>query len=55
MKMDLRSYEESMLGGLNDPDEVKQTIEEMRTAKVGTIKPNCWEKISDDEFEIYEM
>lgn len=55
MTMDLRSYEESMIGGLNNPEEVKAEIEEMKTAKVGTIKPNCWKKISEDEFEIYEM
>ena len=53
--MDLKSYEESLIGGLNDPDEVKAEIEEIRKAKIGTLKPNCWKKISEDEIEVFEM
>lgn len=53
--MDLESYEESLLGGLNDPEEVAKEIKEMKTAKVGTLKPNYWKKISEDKFEIFVM
>lgn len=40
--MDLASYKESLIGGLNDLEEVEKEILEMQNAKVGTIKPNCW-------------
>lgn len=53
--MDLRSYEENLLGGLNNHEEVVKEIEEMKTAKVGTLKPNCWKKVSENEFEIFAM
>lgn len=55
MIMNLRSYEESLIGGLMDADEVNEIIAEMKNAKVGTIKPDCWEKISDTEFKIYVL
>ena len=55
MIMDIKSYKESLIGGLNDTTEVEETIKEMELAKVGTIKPNCWEKISNKEFKIYSL
>lgn len=55
MMMDLESYKESLIGGLCDIDEIEAEIAEMKAAKIGTIKPNCWEKISENEFEICEL
>lgn len=53
--MDLASYKESLIGGLNDLEEVEKEILEMQNAKVGTIKPNCWEKVSEDSFLVYGL
>lgn len=53
--MDSKSYFESLIGGLMDEEEAKKEVEEMRAAKVGTIKPNCWKKIGEDEFIIYSL
>lgn len=53
--MDIESYKESLIGGLHDEEEANAEIEEMRNAKVGTLKPNCWEKIGDDKFSIYAL
>lgn len=55
MKMDIESYIESMKAGLHNPEEIRAEVEEMKKAKVGTIKPNYWEKLSENEFEIYEL
>lgn len=55
MIMDLESYRESCIGALMDVEEVDKIIDEMKSAKVGTIKPNWWEKISDTEFIIFVM
>lgn len=53
--MDIESRRESLIGGLWDEEEVNAEIEEMRNAKVGTIKPECWEKLDDDKFLIYSL
>lgn len=55
MKMDLESYKESLKGGLFNEEEVEEIIEEMRTARPGTIKPQWWWKRADDEYEIFDM
>lgn len=53
--MDLQSYKESLIGGGFDLQEVNAMLEEMEAAKVGTIKANCWEKISESEYIIYSL
>lgn len=53
--MTSQDWYDSLIGGLRDEDEAREEVEEMRRAKVGTIKPNCWEKIAEDEYIIYEM
>lgn len=55
MRIDIESYRESLTGGLLDEQEIAKEIEEVKAAKVGTIKPNCWEKVSDTEIELYEL
>lgn len=50
--MTLMDYEESLKSGLVDEEEIAEIIEEMKKAKVGAIKANCWEKIGEDEFII---
>lgn len=53
--MTIQEYYDSLIGGLWDEDEAQAEVEEMRSAKVGTIKPNCWEKIGEDEYLIYSL
>lgn len=55
IRMNLKDYEDSLRGGLNDEEDIKVTIEEMKEAKVGTIKANCWEKVAADEYVIFSM
>ena len=55
MLMDIESFIESMKAGLHDSEEIRAEVEEMKRAKVGTIKPNYWEKLKADLFEIYEL
>ena len=54
-RMDLRSYAESLIGGLSDDREIRAELREMQEAKVGYIKANCWEKVGEDEYIIYSM
>lgn len=53
--MTSQDWYDSLIGGLWDEDEAREEVEEMRKAKVGTIKPNYWEKIAEDEYIIFEM
>ena len=51
----LDDYRDSLPEGLNDEEEVDKEIETMEAAKVGTVKANCWEKLSEDLFLIYNF
>lgn len=54
-RITIKDYYENLIGCLWDEEEAKAEIEEMKAAKVGTIKPDCWEKIGEDEFIIFVM
>ena len=53
MIMDSATYLDWLLGGLNDEEESRAEVEEMRAAKVGTVKADCWKKIEEDKYIIY--
>lgn len=44
---------EALIGGCWEPDDAQAWVTEMREAKVGTLKADCWEKIGADEFIIF--
>lgn len=51
----LEEYKDSLVGGLNEPEWIESEIVGMKNAKVGTIKANCWKKVGENAYEIFEM
>lgn len=51
--MSIDDYYDSLIGGLNDPEEAKNEILEIRQAPIGRIKANCWEKVDENHIIVF--
>lgn len=51
--MTSEEYYYSLIGCLWDEEEAQAEVDEMRAAKIGTLKANCWAKVNEDKYIIF--
>lgn len=55
MVYDFDSIKEMYRASLRDEVEVEADLVEMEVSKVGLVKANCWKKIDENHFELYDL